>query len=755
MDLARKIWTKRLPFVLPLTMVVLQTLVPIIMRFFCKASARVLPPFLFEEGIEDFEDGAGETALGGPNYLASVTLLAESIKGLVALAFMAMTAWQRPGATVLKVATETPARFAWAASKEAVLILPAMLYFISKVLVRLAASRMRSAHYLVIMNSRIILAAIFSAVLLPRHINGEQWRAIVVVVCAAMWLCLENVYVDDVLDIKQEPVGMILALGTAFVSATAGVLVDGYLNIGTHGADHAASSVARPLKANSTGDNNSEVTIDFREYQSRPQNSVLWERQAVLAFFNTAFAMLYTLLFHADALQAGRLFRGWNETTVLLTLLLAAQGLVVVMTIQCCGIVFRLMLGSIAICFCASLECLFSRNDITVQQLLGTMVLIIGANFYCLAGLSSQSSSSSFIFQRVLQHDDGPGGVYLKDKCKNRSRKEDSSLRAAFSTNFTAADNNTRMKQVAALLLLPLLYLPVSSYISVMLRGQEENNTVGHRESEALSNMLQTASLSKLVAIAPESDGEPAEEEDLRQSYFASFIRYLSTSDDGLPKYAAVMLAQKERHIECSVQEAKDADPWNRNDGIRRDIGVCMQIKNDADIIDEYIVFHWVQGVSEFIIYDDGSEDDPWSVVEKYAALGIVEYHDMTDHPDRGSATLELDNLNMCFTSMQERASDDGLRWVMFSHLDEFFLSSVPGKTLSETHNVRYKGEACLEVAQTRYGSFFQYRKPSGLVTETYLLPDYASQDYYKLASRGKVQKGVTIQFRPQCCGQG
>lgn len=35
------------------------------------------------------------------------------------------------------------------------------------------------------------------------------------------------------------------------------------------------------------------------------------------------------------------------------------------------------------------------------------------------------------------------------------------------------------------------------------------------------------------------------------------------------------------------------------------------------------------QGVGRFIIYDDDSSDDPWSVLQKYVALGIVEYHDL------------------------------------------------------------------------------------------------------------------------------
>jgi hypothetical protein len=323
------------------------------------------------------------------------------------------------------------------------------------------------------------------------------------------------------------------------------------------------------------------------------------------------------------------------------------------------------------------------------------------------------------------QHGDGLGGVNKKDKCE-------SSLRAAFPIR-DRADHNISMKQAMILLVLPLLYLSASGYVSVMSLmsgGQVADSGAGNRGPVTALAMLQTVSssiLPKKAAAASESDGELAEKEKLRQSYFASFIEDLSTSDDGLLKSAAVMLARKQKNGDCNVQEAKQADPWNRQDGIRRDIGLCMQIKNDAAIIDEYIAFHWVQGVSKFIIYDDGSEDDPWSVLEKYAALDIAEYHDMMGHPHGGSFKLQLDNVNKCFTSMRERASHDGMRWIMFPDVDEFFLSSVPGETLSDTLNAKYKGEACLQIARTWYGSSFRHQKPTGLVTETYLLasPDY------------------------------
>ena len=215
--------------------------------------------------------------------------------------------------------------------------------------------------------------------------------------------------------------------------------------------------------------------------------------------------------------------------------------------------------------------------------------------------------------------------------------------------------------------------------------------------------------------------------EELSQSYFASFIKNLSSSDDPLIKTAGAFLARKQKHGNCNIDDAKDVDPWNRHDGVRRDVAICMQISNDAGIMDEYIAFHWVQGVGKFVIYDDGSSDNIWSVLEKYVALGIVEHHNISGSPIHGTVNLQTRSMNKCFTMLRERAVEEGLRWIAFPDTDEFVLSSIPNETLSETLNKNYVGEACLRIHRTWYGSSFQHKKPSSLVTETYLM---ASSDY-------------------------
>lgn len=135
------------------------------------------------------------------------------------------------------------------------------------------------------------------------------------------------------------------------------------------------------------------------------------------------------------------------------------------------------------------------------------------------------------------------------------------------------------------------------------------------------------------------------------------------------------------------------------------------------------------KGVSKFVIFDDGSEDDPWSVLEKYVALGIVEYHNLTGHPEAGSFEFQIRNVNGCFKDLRARSQEEGLRWLLFPDVDEFVMSQTPKETLSQALNARYDGAPCLEVARTYYGSSFIHKRPQkGLIIENYLLssPDGA-----------------------------
>ena len=157
---------------------------------------------------------------------------------------------------------------------------------------------------------------------------------------------------------------------------------------------------------------------------------------------------------------------------------------------------------------------------------------------------------------------------------------------------------------------------------------QQEEEQQGEEEEEEEEEEDKEKEEQKEAKEPPQSPLEDLTGE-VWKSYFGEFMNMLTTSDDSLLKAAAVALTKKEKGSQCDIAALKSAetDPWNPKakdmNGHKRDVGVCLQIRNDAGILDEYIAFHWVQGASKFIIYDDGSADDPWSVWKNTWGLGL------------------------------------------------------------------------------------------------------------------------------------
>ena len=74
-------------------------------------------------------------------------------------------------------------------------------------------------------------------------------------------------------------------------------------------------------------------------------------------------------------------------------------------------------------------------------------------------------------------------------------------------------------------------------------------------------------------------------------------LRWMLQNPDPVVKAAAVRLEQ-ERRRQLEKERGPDACErvsWDRDDGRRHDVGMCLVLKNDAKILDEYIAFHWVQ----------------------------------------------------------------------------------------------------------------------------------------------------------------
>jgi len=277
------------------------------------------------------------------------------------------------------------------------LLLPALLYFASNVTAMHALSHLRSYIFTAIMNSRIVFAALLSVLVLRKSINPEQWRAIVIIFCSATVLCLEDMKVDEEggsVTWTEESFGMLIAVNTALVSAAGGVLVEKYLS--SPSTSSTSTTTFSPLPPPGGAAALRDTGGDKRQQQAPTSLThlhpiaaatsamppTLWEQQGVLAFFSAAFADLYLLLFLPDAVKTRTVLEGWNVMTVVVMLMQALHGILVAMTIQKCGIVFRLILGTISICLCICVESVVFLEPVVFREVLSIVMVIVGSNMY-------------------------------------------------------------------------------------------------------------------------------------------------------------------------------------------------------------------------------------------------------------------------------------------------------------------------------------------------------------------------------------
>jgi UDP-sugar transporter A1/2/3 len=255
-----------------------------------------------------------------------------------------------------------------------------------------ALSHLRSSIFTAIMNSRIVFAALLSVLVLRKSINPEQWRAIVVIFCSATVLCLEDMKMDEEggsVTWTEESFGMLIAVGTALVSAAGGVLVEKYLSNPSPSTSNTTTTSpllspggASPLRDTGSDKRQQQAPTAQPTATSATTPPTLWEQQGVLALFSAAFADLYVLLFLPDAVKTRRVLDGWNVMTVVVMVMQALHGILVAMTIQKCGIVFRLILGTISICLCICVESVVFMEPVVFREVLSIIMVIVGSNMY-------------------------------------------------------------------------------------------------------------------------------------------------------------------------------------------------------------------------------------------------------------------------------------------------------------------------------------------------------------------------------------
>lgn len=133
-------------------------------------------------------------------------------------------------------------------------------------------------------------------------------------------------------------------------------------------------------------------------------------------------------------------------------------------------------------------------------------------------------------------------------------------------------------------------------------------------------------------------------------------------------------------------------------------------VKDEAQYIEEWILFHRLVGVEKFYIYDNGSTDNLYEVLEKYIASDLVEYKYF---PGKNMQTVSYMHSIICHKN--------DARYMGFIDIDEFVFSTEDDNLFDTIDKVltMYKSPG-IGINWRMYGSSGYIRKPDGLVLENY-----------------------------------
>lgn len=159
-----------------------------------------------------------------------------------------------------------------------------------------------------------------------------------------------------------------------------------------------------------------------------------------------------------------------------------------------------------------------------------------------------------------------------------------------------------------------ILYMS-ASFLAFLLRSSSSSSPASTVSSWPHASLLHASSVATKCTC---NDGSNIVPENERLSttleHEEDFVDGLLDSSDGVIKAAGVRLKVQRDHGDCDVQAAKQQVSWDIDDGVVRDIGMCIQVRNDADILDEFIAFHWLQvRVSLYNVLHENEQQAPSS----------------------------------------------------------------------------------------------------------------------------------------------
>ncbi len=152
-------------------------------------------------------------------------------------------------------------------------------------------------------------------------------------------------------------------------------------------------------------------------------------------------------------------------------------------------------------------------------------------------------------------------------------------------------------------------------------------------------------------------------------------------------------------------------------------LGIVAILKGEDNYLVEWIEFHKMMGVEHFILYDNGLEKNTEVILSPYKKSGLVT-HILFPHV-KGSR----DGKHVHTIRTQQLAYADAIirfknhfQYLLQLDIDEFMFPKNDESILSILKKLDPKKIKGLEIQHTNFGNNYHIKKPSGLVTENYLL---------------------------------
>lgn len=153
---------------------------------------------------------------------------------------------------------------------------------------------------------------------------------------------------------------------------------------------------------------------------------------------------------------------------------------------------------------------------------------------------------------------------------------------------------------------------------------------------------------------------------------------------------------------------ARDADRGDR-------IAVVAIMKNEEDYVAEWLEFYIMQGVSKFVIYDNGSTDGTVDVISSYARHVDCQVIPWSTFISREGTPFSLQALAYAHALVN---FGHEVRWMAFLDVDEF-LFATSGEPLAGAM-AAFSDLPSLSVPWTNFGPNGHATRPPGLVIESY-----------------------------------